>query len=175
MPVQAIAILSTGVRYVDVAEADELAAALPELAAYRAASGEAKAAALDQATLDVDAAMPYQGRKLDPDQPREFPRAFGDRGRGLPDPPFVWDWDPAARVAVVRDAVRRATLYQADAILAGHREARLSAQHDGVVYELTGALAESYKATPGAGVWTGLCRRAWVLVRKYRLQGGRLE
>jgi hypothetical protein len=174
MPVQALPIPVAGIRYLDVAEADDLAALLPGLAAYRAADDAAKAAALDEATADVDAAMPYQGRKRDPAQPREFPRADdgpAGPGSGLDSGTSGVAGGPA----VVPDDVLRATLYQADAILAGAREPRLSAQHDGVVYELTGQLAESYKATPGAGLRTGLCRRAWVLARKYRLRSGRLE
>jgi hypothetical protein len=185
MPVQAIPLPTAGVRYIDVGDADDLAAALRDLPAYRAASDEAKAAALDLATRDIDAAMPYQGRRLDPAQPLAFPRlsdeptdraataGFGVAGSF--DPALVWDWDATAGAAVVPADVRLATLYQADSILAGTREARLSAQHDGVAYELTGGLAESYKASgPAPGVPTGLCRRAWVLMRRYHLRSGRL-
>ena len=67
-----------------------------------------------------------------------------------------------------------AVVYQADAILAGERDLRITAQHDGVVYDQTGSVAESYKLTQGAGVTTGLCRMAWVLLRKYRLKSGKL-
>jgi hypothetical protein len=87
----------------------------------------------------------------------------------------VWDWDDVAQEAVVPEDVRLAVLLQADADLAGDREARLAAQHDGVVYDQTGALAESYKQTEGPGVTTGLCRAAWVLLRKYRLKSGALR
>src|SRR5436189_193966 len=120
MPITAIPLPSEGLRYLDVAEADDLTGTLPGLAAYRAADDAEKA------------------------------------------------------VAIVPADVRRATLYQADSILAGEREPRIAAQHDGVVYELTGGLAESYKSTQGRGVPTGLCRRAWMLMRRYRLRSGRL-
>ena len=70
--------------------------------------------------------------------------------------------------------VQLAVVLQADTILAGDREPRLAAQHDGVVYDQTGSVAESYKQTEGPGVTTGLCRAAWVLLRKYRLKSGKL-
>ena len=67
-----------------------------------------------------------------------------------------------------------AVLLQADAILDGTRESRLAAQHDGVVYDQTGSVAESYKQTEGPGVTSGLCRGAWMLMRKYRLKSGKV-
>ena len=42
------------------------------------------------------------------------------------------------------------------------------------VWEMTGSVAESYKLTQGPGVTTGLCRPAFVLLRKYRRKSGRL-
>jgi hypothetical protein len=161
--------------YLEVSEADDLAATLPGLAAYAAASDPEKAAALNEATADIDAAMPYQGRKFDPAQVREFPRQSDEpAGSAGTDLSLIWDWDATAGEAIVPADVRRATLYQADSILAGVRRPRVEAQHDGVVYELTGGLAESYKATPGAGVRTGLCHTAWRLMRRFHLRSGRL-
>lgn len=84
------------------------------------------------------------------------------------------DWDATTSTAVTPLNVKLAVLHQADAILVGAREPRLAAQHDGVVYELTGTVAESYKRTTGPGVATGLARRAWMLMRAYRLRGGRM-
>ncbi len=103
----------------------------------------------------------------------EFPRlAYDATGGG--DAAVTWDVDAASGEAVVRArGVRLATLLQADAILAA-REPRVAAQHDGVVYQLNGTTAESYKRNTGPGVTTGLCRRAWVLVRRYRLRSGKL-
>lgn len=160
--------------YLTLADADSLAAMLPELSAYKAATDDAREAALRQATLDVDAAMPYQGRRYDPDQPREFPRRDADSVHVAASTASIWDWDADTAAAIVPPAVRRATLWQADAILAGVREPRLSAQHDGVVYVQTETTAESYKSAPGVGLPTGLCRRAWLLLRRYRLKGGSL-
>ena len=164
--------------YLTVAAADELAATLPPLAAWSAADAPTKAKALERASIDVDRAMPYQGRKYDPDQPNQFPRVPYDgaasAGRGAGAVPAVWDWDAQANEAVVPQDVLLAVVFQADAELAGAREARLAAQHDGVVYDLTGSLAESYKQTEGPGVATGLCRPAWMLMRKYRLAAGQL-
>lgn len=163
--------------YLTVEAADALADALPELTAWTPAVAASRAVALEQATSDIDAAMPYQGRRFDDAQILQFPRiAFahaGDSSHPAGEPPTVWDLDEAGEAAVPRD-VLLATLIQADAILSGSREPRLAAQHDGVVYELTGTLAESYKRNTGPGVTTGLCRRAWVLMRKYRLRGGKM-
>jgi hypothetical protein len=168
--------------YLTVAAADELGATLPALAAWSAATSPDKARALERASIDVDGAMPYQGRKYDPGQVNQFPRVAYDEppttgaagaGGGLPD--AVWNWDAALGAAVVPEDVLLAVVLQADANLAGEREPRLAAQHDGVVYDLTGSIAESYKYTQGPGVSTGLCRAAWVLLRKYRLKSGTLS
>src|SRR3954463_6416141 len=105
-------------RYIDVPEADDLADVLPGLAAYRAADDAEKAAALDEATKDVDSAMRYQGRKLDASQLLEFPRlidepllATSSAPSTAVDPTLVWDWDDDTDTAVVPEDVRRATLY----------------------------------------------------------------
>jgi hypothetical protein len=172
-----------GPSYLDVVEATALAADLPDLSGWADATDPDRGAALELATLEVDAAMPYQGRRYDPAQAREFPRIAED---AAPTPSsdaivivpaggaVVWDWDATTHEPVVPRDVKLAVLFQADSLLTNAREPRLSAQHDGVVYQLTGTLAESYKQTPGPGVRTGLCRRAWVMLRKYRLRSGRL-
>ena len=172
-----------GPSYLDVVEAGALAADLPDLPAWAAATDPARGAALELATLDIDAAMPYQGRRYDPAQPRQFPRVAEDAPPVPSDAvaiapaggAVVWDWDSVQNAPVVPRDVKLAVLFQAESLLADAREPRLSAQHDGVVYQLTGTLAESYKQTPGPGVRTGLCRRAWVLLRQYRLRGGRIQ
>lgn len=177
--------------YLSADDADELAGALPGLAAWKAATDDAKAAALRRATAEVEDAMPYQGRRYDPAQRLQFPRvAYDDdparftsalvpplAGVGvLPTagPVVVWDWDAAANAPAVPRDVLLAVLYQADSVLDGSREPRLTNQHDGVVYDLTGALAESYKLNTAPGVRTGLCRQAWLLMRKYRRRSGRI-
>ena|SRR5688500_11416724 len=170
--------------YMTVTEADALATSIPGLTAWAAATTAAKTTALNRASDDIDAAMPYQGRRYETDQDHQFPRLAyegHDLGAGaaaagaVPALDIVWDWDELTSEAVVPDDVRIAVLYQADANLAGTREARLAAQHDGVVYDLDAAGdAESYKRTTGPGVTTGLCRAAWMLMRKYRLRSGKL-
>ena len=156
--------------YLTTAEADALAATLPGLTAWAAASDANKAKAIERASRDVDNAMPYQGRKYAAGQVNQFPRVPFD-GCARAD---VWDWDATTNAAVAPDDVLVAVLMQADTILAGDRDARLDAQHDGVVYDQTGSVAESYKLTQGPGVTTGLCRAAYVLMRKYRLKSGQL-
>ena len=165
--------------YLTASAADVIAATLPDLSAWSAATTDEKSAALLRATLDIDNGIPYQGRKYDAAQGNAFPRVPYDEpsqssassGVNVPD---VWDWDAMASEAVVPQEVLLAVVYQADAILAGERDLRITAQHDGVVYDQTGSVAESYKQTEGPGVTTGLCRTAWVLLRKYRLKGGKL-
>ena len=168
--------------YMDVDEADALAATTNGLISWSGASAPAKAAALIRASDDVDHAVPYQGRRytLCPPQPREFPRlAFeepliGMRDPALPATAMIWDYDDATQDAVVPADVKQATLIQADAILTGTRDARLDLQHDGVVYDQNGADAESYRRSTGMGLPTGLCRRAWLMIRHYRIKTGRL-
>ena len=173
----------TSTTYLDLSDANDLADTLPPLSGWAGASDDEKTRALLQASADIDVSMPFQGRKYDTDQILEFPRrAYDDPPTGAltgvnfdaSSAPVVWDWDSDANEAIVPPAVQTATLYQADSIQTGDREARLDVQHDGVVYNLTGTLAESYKQTPGNGVRTGLCRRAWMLMRKYRRRSGEL-
>jgi hypothetical protein len=165
--------------YLTTSGADALAATLPTLSNWSGATSGDKAKALLRASLDVDNAMPYQGRKYAPDQENQFPRVPYDAPPATPafdrDPrASVWDWDSDANEVVVPEDVLVAVLMQADTILSGDREPRLASQHDGVVYDQTGSVAESYKQTEGPGVTTGLCRAAWVLLRKYRLKSGQL-
>jgi hypothetical protein len=165
--------------YLTTVEADALAATLPTLTAWSAATAGNKAKALERASLDVDNAMSYQGRKYASDQVNQFPRVPYDDPPASPgfdqDPRAgVWDWDADANEPVVPEDVLVAVLFQADTVLAADREPRLAAQHDGAVYDQTGSVAESYKQTEGPGVTTGLCRAAWILLRKYRLKCGKL-
>jgi hypothetical protein len=166
--------------YLSDTEADIVAATLPALEAWPTATSSEKTKALQRASSDVDNAMPYQGRKYASDQVNQFPRVPYDEPPGTSafdgDPRgSVSDWDADANEAVVPDDVLLAVLVQADAILVNDREPRLAAQHDGVVYNQAGSVAESYKQTEGPGVTTGLCRAAWVLLRKYRLKSGRMR
>src|SRR5687767_528384 len=74
MPVEAIAISPNAGSYLEVAEAEELAATSPGLPAWTAAAPAARASALNLASADVDSAMPYQGRTYEEQQARQFPR-----------------------------------------------------------------------------------------------------
>lgn len=179
-------------------DADQLANLLPRnlLPAWFAASAtdDAKGRALEQASYEVDAAGPWQGRKWVPDaagyptgttrQLRQFPRvayetlpgAFPFGGaRGLAD--VVWDWDDTLQAAVVPYDVKVATLYQADSILAGTRAQQLAAQQAGLASQSVGGISESYRAGAGAGPSRGLqllCLPAAALMEKYQLKTGRL-
>lgn len=174
--------------YLASSEADTLAAALPGLSSYKAASDADKSAALALATSDIDRGMRYQGRKFDPTQTLEFPRvAFDAPNRVwnvewidfpviLPNcGAVVWDWDSDNNVAIVPQNVKLACVYQADSILTGNREERLSEQHDGVVQASNSGMQETYRQRNQApGLDTGLCRRAYLLLQRYRLATGRI-
>jgi hypothetical protein len=188
-----------GPSYLTVADAADLAAAAPAalVAAYLAlATDDAKAAALAQASADVDQ-LRFQGRRYDPAQLLEFPRVpypsgdslvtdwrFAGRaggavvagGRTGDAAGEVWDWDAAANAPVVPRAVKLATLLQAAAIAEGTLDARLDARHGGLASQGVGSVNESYRDPGKAGVSPvdGVCRRAAVLLAQYRLKSGRL-
>jgi hypothetical protein len=167
-------------------DADYLASMLPAsmLTAWLSASAtaDAKSRALEQASSDVDAAGPFQGRKYVTSQIRAFPRVayetlpagYVQQGRtGLAD--TVWDWDEATNAAVVPMDVKQAVLYQANAILAGGRGRIQEAIHGGLASQSVGGMSESYR--PGGSVTDGLgvvCQPAAALLSRYRLRTGRL-
>jgi hypothetical protein len=188
--------------YCTIDDADAIAAALPGLASYKAADDVAKAAALSLASLDVDAAGPWQGRKYDLSTPQvlEFPRVAyetaasvsrfqgGQLGAGvaLVNGGFgfgnlVWDWDAANNVAVVPAAVKMASVIQADAILDGKLAKLLDDLYSGVASKSVGSLSVSYRDPAQTvqllyglgGVMGGLTRRAGMLLKKYVLRQGR--
>lgn len=173
--------------YLTSVEAGLVAGALPavSLPAWNAASDGDRTAALELASADVDAAGPWQGRKYDAAQVLEFPRVayetmpgpFPMAGtRGVAD--VVWDWDEASRAAVVPLNVKRAVVYQAEAILAGTKAAQLEAQHGGLASQSVGGMSESYRdPAAGGSVVDGpgvLARQAATLLSRYRLKTGRL-
>ncbi len=176
-----------GTTYLALAAAKVLRGTLPPMRHWDATADDARAAALVQASSDIDQAQRYQGRKFKHDQVQQFPRlAYG--GNGFPgygplgwgydgncgggSPRTVWDWDEVNKVAVVPADVLAACLWQADWILGDH-VARLDEQHAGVKSQQAAGVGESYG--PSEGLATGLCRRAWQLVWKYRLVSGELE
>jgi hypothetical protein len=174
--------------YLSAAAADALAAQVPALKAWPAANDAQKTAALVQATLDVDRGQKYQGRKYDLTQSLEFPRmayeaAARVRNWGVMAQPIippgygdvVWDWDTVNLVPLVPNNVLLAVIYQADSILLADRDERLAAQHDGVASQSNSGLSESYRDRPqNAGLRTGLCRRAYLLLEQYKLAAGRM-
>ncbi len=179
--------------YLQVAEANAIAATLPGLIAWGAATSEQQAAALLQASIEIDSAMRYQGCKyaliVGTAQEREFPRVTNPVSltqNGFPSPSawpnvaslgnnWVWDWDATANAAVVPLAVKRACLHQANSILAGDREERLNAIHDGVTSQGADGLQEAYaQGGTGRPATNPLCRRADAIMQRYRLRSGAL-
>ena len=162
--------------YLTVSEADTLAASTPGLVQWGTAIASDKTKALDAASRVVDTAMRYQGRKHDPAQLLEFPRIAYD---AAPLAEAVWDWDATAGAAVIPPAVKQACLLEADEILqdlAGksQRWRRLDEQHQGVTFDLTGSMAEAYRKGTAPAGRTGLSRRAFDLLSRYRLVTGRM-
>jgi hypothetical protein len=174
--------------YLTFTEADAIAATLPAtlLVAYLAASSPQKTAALEQASADVDAAGPFQGRPYETEadgQVLQFPRLAYDNGGPPRFTPggtqytgdLIWDWDSDTNAAVVPLAVKRAVLYQANEILDGRRAAKLDAQHSGLASQSADGVSESYRdpGTSGDGM-SRLAERAAALLAKYRRRSGRL-
>ena len=163
--------------YLDTSDADTLAATLLDVASYLAATTANKQKALNQASVEIDRAMSYQGRKYDPTQALEFPRVAYESPVDSFLPMLanqgavqtIWDWDDDAGEAVVPDDVLVACVYQANSLLDGDRAERLDAQHDQVASHGADGLQESY-----SGAASVLCRRAHLFMRKYQLKTGRL-
>jgi hypothetical protein len=177
--------------YCTLAEGLVIAAALPaaDVAAFLVGTSDVQTAALAAATSDIEVAMFYQGRKFgNADgtlQVLEFPRylgtavmRYGDQLGPIGDPlgipvagyqTMVWDWDATHNVAVVPDAVKRACVIQASSRIAGKRDARLDARHDGVSEQNAGGLKEIY-----GGERKVLCRRADEIMQRYRLRSGEM-
>ena len=167
--------------YLTVAEADALAPGVLGLLEWSASTAGEKANALDAATRLIDTALRYQGCKYSPAQVLEFPRVGYDGGaegaRGAAE--VVWDWDETAGAAVIPPAVKQACLVEADETLQdlkgkSQRWRRLDEQHQGVTFDLTGSMAEAYRKGTAPAGRTGLSRRAYDLLSRYRLVSGRM-
>jgi hypothetical protein len=176
-----------GCYFATVEVARELAASLPGLATLLAKSDDDMGILLFMASLDIDAAMPYQGVRYDVSggQVREFPRyqRVGVRGQGsgistdscllTPSPSGVWDWDSDTDAAVVPKQVKIACLYQANALCDAQFGKRLEAIRSGLASQSVGSLSESYLKpadVPGGLSGGGLCDRALRLMSRYRLR-----
>jgi hypothetical protein len=129
------------------------------------------------ASIDVDAAGPWQGRKYDPEgaitgtvQEREFPRVPHE------DQTVVWDWDEDADAAVVPWNVNAAVAIQANELADTDRQAHLQKLRDGLAAQSAGSLSESYRAEAiAAGPqtnWQRLSDRAKAMLARYRATYG---
>ena len=181
-------------RYLSVARSLVLAPSMLGLAPYLAAAAPVQSAALAAATMDIDTALRYQGRRVDVlNQVTEFPRvAYEARGggldtsygfigpvasNGLPGGNTVWDWDPVAQVPVIPSRVERATIHQANSRLDPVRIAELARLEAGLSSQKIGSAAETYdlammRAASG-GSFT-LCREAAALMEFYVIRQGRI-
>ena len=171
--------------YLDVPGARTLGATLPQLTALLAKTNDELAVLLLAASLDLDAAMPYQGVRYEADQAREFPRYQRAVDRTQIHTPSetlggavgIWDWDDPSGAAVVPDRVKIACLYQAASLLDPSFQRRLDAIRGGLASQSIGSMSESYlKPTdlPGGLSGGGLCDRAQRYMNKYRLRSAPL-
>lgn len=174
--------------YLTIDEARDYLAALPGLTALAALEDEALGLQLSLASIDLDASMRFQGRKVDARQVREFPRvaygrALNDQRVGvvvnglgsIPTDAVVWDWDEAGTTPVVPEAIKIAALYQAAWLLKPELAGRLEAIRSGLASQGIGSASESYLKPGDLGnAVTGLSDRAARILEKYRLKTGKL-
>jgi len=122
------------------------------------------------ASMDIDAAMRYQGEKYAANQPLEFPRRpYGSN-------PIVWDWDDNAGRAVFPFNVKLACANQAAWLQQPKFAKRMEDIRSGLASQSIGTASESYvkAADIVAGGFTGLGDRTMRLMERYLLTTGRL-
>jgi hypothetical protein len=177
--------------YLSVADARALAGTLPGFAGLLAKDDATLAALLALATVDIDVAMRYQGRKFDPSQQLEFPRvAYGDLSpstvQSMELSPFpylpgvgggsvIWDWDNDANAAVVPQKVKIACLCQAAWLTSSQFAARLEAIRSGLAGQSIGTGSETYLKPADLAAMSGgvnLGQRAAQIMELYRLRSG---
>jgi len=168
------------------AEGRTLAAGLPGLDAVLALDDDAFLGLATLASIDIDAAMAYQGQKFDITpgaQQREFPRIpypenvgdwrsrmqFGFIGWTFSEDQ-IWDWDMATKTAIVPPEVKVACLYQMAWLLQPKFAARLEAIRSGLTDQKIGTASESM-ADAGSN---GLGRRAHQIMAQYGRTTGKL-
>ncbi|HVS73087.1 MAG TPA: hypothetical protein VHQ47_17665 [Phycisphaerae bacterium] len=170
--------------YLSVSDARALAATLPLMTKVVAQTDDDLGTLLLLASIDIDAAMRYQGRKFDLTQVREFPRvAYGPPvtplGVLIPGPsPYaidtiVWDWNSDASAAIVPDAVKIACLFQVAWILQPQYAKRLESIRSGLAAQGIATASETLQSLAAAGgTMTGLSDRASRMLDQYRLKTG---
>ena len=131
-------------------------------------------AILFTASMDIDAAMRYQGEKFDPQQPLEFPRSpYGSN-------PIVWNWKDGENgvggKVVVPYMVKLACIYQAAWLQDPKFAKRLEDILSGIASHSIGTASESFvkSADLVAGGFTNLGDRAMRIMEKYRLTTGKM-
>jgi type II secretory pathway component PulK len=169
-------------------DADAIAATLlPALIPFYLAITDAgiKTAALLQASGDIDLAFKYQGRRFDPvNQLNEFPRIARDPSTvtipnvgafpaGTTWGQIVWDLDPTTLQPIVPGKVLQAVIYQANFISSPAGTGITDAQFAGVKLEKIGTAVREYELK-NPGLDTGLCRRAWLIMRLYKIATGKM-
>lgn len=174
---------TTTTAYLGLIEADSLAGSILTLSAWSAETStpQRKLAALVQASDEIDALWPYQGRRYQDNQVRQFPRIpydlttvnpldFYRRDSSIAE--VIWDWDEATETVVVPRAVKIATLIQADDILDGTRRRQLAGR-DGLTAQSVGSQSESYD-TAARGREMIVHMGARQLLERYRLRSGKI-
>jgi hypothetical protein len=174
MTIELDPVSSSGDAYISLDQADEYTLRVADITAWTAADDDAKSRALVQASDEIDTLL-FAGRPYDADQARQFPRFVADGASEWPagklaESGVVWDLDDDG-VAIVPEAVKRATFAQALTILRDpQRAARMRDQHDNVVSQSAGGASESYSG----GRPRLVCLNAIDLLRPYLLKSGRI-
>jgi hypothetical protein len=171
--------------YLSVSDARALAATLPLMTKVIAQTDDDLGMLLLLASVNIDTAMRYQGRKFDLTQVREFPRvAYGSLARPRYLPPFapgsvfsadtiIWDWDSDANAPVVPDTVKIACLFQVAWILQPQYAKRLESIRSGLAAQGIATASEALQSpAAAAGTMTGLSDRASRMLDQYRLKTG---
>jgi len=162
--------------YITVTEAtDEYAVRVADAAAWAAASAAQQAAALLQASDEIDT-LRFAGEPYDADQDRAFPRIVYDPPSQWPEGKAtrsytVWDLDDDDE-AIVPLAVEFAVFLQALSLLAEpSRRERLRDRHQGITVQSAAGFFETYQQ--GKAV-SPVCFEALQQLRPYLLKSGRM-
>jgi len=174
---------ATPAAYLTPEEAAAFALRVADTAAWEAAEGALRQAALVQASDEIDTCT-FLGMRYDTAQDREFPRVYAEDLGASPPGPYIYPpgyrpdliageiWDLADDgTAVVPERVKFAAFLQAISILRDPARAeRLRAQRDGVTAQSAGQLSETYS---GALVRI-ICMEAEAQLRPYMARSGRI-
>ncbi len=169
--------------YITIDQANEFSARVANIAAWSTASSDQQAAALIQASDEIDTCqfdgIPYgDWRSLRPGtQQRAFPRIVLDDPANWPagklqESAIIYDLSPNTGEVIIPIRVRFATFLQALEILAyPNRKDRLRDRDQGVVSQSAAKISENYDAGKPVKL---ICMEAQAQLIMYLRKGGRI-